>query len=117
MEQQPGSSSFTPGKVIGVTVMIVGLVMCGLLFFADNPLTDCLLALVLYVFFGWWIIMIEEGIKTGKLIIRHGHVYLDKTPKTFWLFVAVYIIIILFFLVGYTGYQLEALSIISVSRF
>lgn len=115
MKSQSASSRISPGKIIGVLVMLLGLVMCGLLWYSENPLADCLLALALYVFFGWWIIMIEQGIKTGKLIIRHGYVYLDKTPRTFWSFVAVYIIIILFFLVGYTFYQLEMMSIFSFS--
>ena len=115
MESQTASSKFTQGKLLGSLVMLLGLVMSGLLWFSAKPLVDCFIALILYVFVGWWIIFIEQGIKTGKLIIRHGHVYLDKNPVTFWMFVAAYIIIILFFLFGYTFYQLENLSIISFS--
>ena len=111
MEKQPGSHGFKPGKLIGSLVMIGGLVLGAKLWQSGKPISDSLTTVLLYAIFGFWIIMIEEGISTGKLIGRGGYTYRDKHPKSFWFLVVLYIVVIAFFLTGLAMLNLEDLGL------
>lgn len=60
----------------------------------------------LFLLTGGLITLLAEGLRTGKLGIKGGYVYRDKSPFVFWSFVLFYCVVGIGLLIGSVVYVL-----------
>ena len=80
-------------EMIGGLILLVGVVLGAIRWWSGNTFWNSAGQIFVFLLTGGMIILLAEGLRTGKLGIRGGYVYQDKNPVVFWIFVVFYVIV------------------------
>ncbi|MCG8639550.1 MAG: hypothetical protein MI862_07425 [Desulfobacterales bacterium] len=81
------------GEMIGGFFVLAGFIFGAIKWWLGSPFWDAISLVFVFSLTGGLIVVLAEGIRSGKLGIKGGYVYKGKTPALFWLFVLFYIMV------------------------
>lgn len=109
MSESPDSGKSSLGEKLGGAIALGGFVLTAMTFGHSNSIIAGVAPFILYMMLGAGVIALEEGLRTGKLIITHGHIYRHRHPGTFRFYVGLYLALIATGLGGILLLQLDML--------
>lgn len=104
MPESKDKSHFS--EMIGGFIALAGVVLGAIRWWSGDTFWNSAGLMVVFLLTGGMIILLAEGLRTGKLGIRGGYVYQDKNPIVFWVFVVFYVLVCIAFAVMSVVYML-----------
>ncbi|HEX9923109.1 MAG TPA: hypothetical protein VGD99_10635 [Anaerolineae bacterium] len=92
-------------EMIAGLIVVAGVGLGAFRWWSGTPFWDSIGQIFVFLLTGGMIVLLAEGLRSGKLGVRGGYVYRDKNPIAFWIFVVFYIIV---------GLALAIISVVTV---
>ena len=81
------------GEMIGGFFVLAGVIFGAIKWWLGDTFRNSISQVFVFSLTGGLIVILAEGLRSGKLGIKGGYVYKGKTPALFWLFVLFYIMV------------------------
>lgn len=84
----------------GGFIVLAGIVLGVIRWWLGSTFASSAWLIFLYLLTGGLLVLMSEGLRSGKLGIKGGYVYRDKHPTVFWIFMVFYGIVESALLIG-----------------
>ncbi|MEQ8816589.1 MAG: hypothetical protein RLO51_26370 [Thalassobaculum sp.] len=97
------------GTLIAIAVVVVGLGLVLLDVLANGFGWEPLRYLLLYILMAGGIDLLDQGLRSGSLVVPHGRLSREAQPVAYWSFAVLQLVVILAAILGAMGMQAETL--------